>query len=737
MKFFLTSLLILIAIVTFGQERKIEKKVYSNFRAGKLDVALTELESLHDKYKEESFFYYWKAYIYMDKISELKKFNYTDISRDSASYYIQQSLRFLGEASQHLTPEHLTIDKEEFDVLFPGCNVIPPIGEKKYTNCVSLIKNDFNAKKDAIRELKYNLFLGELIEGYKKTGNQDISSFLKEIKPRVKLLPAKNPLFGEIAKATYMELANIRNQRELVQLQKELTDENWLYYIDNKTDEEFLSIVPDLEKMINNYYFKNLENQYQKIKNNLVELKIYVDDLAYRKKFIESDALKYLAFKYIDIKFSNSFIEQRKVLYNKIINEATIKLKELIEIQEKIERQKKFESVSFDVENFVENFDDNSKGWFEIENENELNKLVDGKFIIENKYDKARFFTATKIDLFGEHGGIIIINRISIDTKWINGNQDNSYEIVWGANVEGDFLSFGINAAGSYRFTNRRSGTNNIVINWMESEHINKKGSNVLSVRENEGKLEFYINYFKVNECDLIESFGQQIGLLVNGAQRIEFDDLKVAFTETGLGGPIIDDGYGPGVEDIDGNNYKTVYIGTQEWMAENLKVNKYNDGTSIPNITDKTKWANNTTGAWCNHNNDASKNTKYGKLYNWHAVSGRKNVCPTGWHVPSDAEWTVFTDYLGGESVAGGKMKEEGTISWNSPNIEAVNTSLFTGLPGGFREYNGYYDTIGGWGNWWSSTRAWYRVLNNSNGRVYRYNGNEKIGLSVRCLKD
>ena len=114
--------------------------------------------------------------------------------------------------------------------------------------------------------------------------------------------------------------------------------------------------------------------------------------------------------------------------------------------------------------------------------------------------------------------------------------------------------------------------------------------------------------------------------------------------------------GYGSNITDAEGNSYKTVYIGTQQWMGENLKTSKYSDGTTIPNITDNT-WQNNTTGAWAYYNNDAANNAKYGKLYNWYAVSpttnGNKNICPTGWHVPTDAEWTVLTDYLGGESVA------------------------------------------------------------------------------------
>ena len=146
--------------------------------------------------------------------------------------------------------------------------------------------------------------------------------------------------------------------------------------------------------------------------------------------------------------------------------------------------------------------------------------------------------------------------------------------------------------------------------------------------------------------------------------------------------------GYGANVTDVEGDIYKTVYIGTQHWRGENLKVSKYNDGSAIPNITDNTEWTKLTTGAWSYYNNDAANKANYGKLYKWYAVSkttnGNKNLCPTGWHVPTYAEWNVLTEYLGGDSVAGGKMKEVGTTNWISPNIDATNTSLFTGLPGG-----------------------------------------------------
>ena len=203
--------------------------------------------------------------------------------------------------------------------------------------------------------------------------------------------------------------------------------------------------------------------------------------------------------------------------------------------------------------------------------------------------------------------------------------------------------------------------------------------------------------------------------------------------------------GYGSNITDVEVNSYKTVYIGTQQWMGENLKVSKYSDGTTIPNITDNTQWGIITTGAWAYYNNVASNNSKYGKLYNWYAVSpitnGNKNICPTGWHVPTDAEWTVLMDYLGGAGVSGGKMKQVSTTSWKSPNTDATNMSLFTGLPGGFRGSSGYR-YIDCEGYWWSSSEAntyyaWYRYLSSVHGGAVRTNYDKANGFSVRCLRD
>ncbi|HOG37272.1 MAG TPA: FISUMP domain-containing protein, partial [Paludibacteraceae bacterium] len=192
---------------------------------------------------------------------------------------------------------------------------------------------------------------------------------------------------------------------------------------------------------------------------------------------------------------------------------------------------------------------------------------------------------------------------------------------------------------------------------------------------------------------------------------------------------------------DIDGNTYKTVTIGTQTWMAENLKVTKYNNGTNIPNVTDATAWSSLTTGAYCNYNNDRSNVATYGRLYNWYAVNTGK-LAPTGWHVPTDAEWATLTTYLGGGSVAGGKLKETGTTHWASPNTGATNETGFTALPGGNRDYHGAFYGIGYYGSWWSASErgtytAWYRNMLYFDSNVGRSNYDKEVGFSVRCVRD
>jgi uncharacterized protein (TIGR02145 family) len=202
-------------------------------------------------------------------------------------------------------------------------------------------------------------------------------------------------------------------------------------------------------------------------------------------------------------------------------------------------------------------------------------------------------------------------------------------------------------------------------------------------------------------------------------------------------------------VTDIDGHIYQTVQIGTQTWMAENLRTTKYRNGDLIPNVTNATQWSLLTTGAWVHYNNDSQYENPYGKLYNWFTVADPRNVCPTGWHVPTDAEWSTFINYLdptanGGNNTnnAGGKMKSIGTQYWQSPNGGATNESGFSGLPGGYRLYDGTFYLVGNYGSWWSSAEydtasALTRFLYYSLGSVSRDHGYKEDGLSVRCLRD
>jgi uncharacterized protein (TIGR02145 family) len=197
---------------------------------------------------------------------------------------------------------------------------------------------------------------------------------------------------------------------------------------------------------------------------------------------------------------------------------------------------------------------------------------------------------------------------------------------------------------------------------------------------------------------------------------------------------------------DIDGNVYKTIQIGTQTWMAENLKTTKYRDGTSIPIEMDSTSWSKLTTGAYCNYNNDANNSIIFGRLYNWYAVNDSRKIAPIGWHIPTYDEWATLANYLGGRSVAGGKLKEIGTSHWKVLNTGATNETGFTALPGGRRTLsnvrNGVFEDLGFSGLWWSSTEtmsatAFARDMNYASTDVFIYDSGKSDGYSVRCVKD
>jgi uncharacterized protein (TIGR02145 family) len=194
-------------------------------------------------------------------------------------------------------------------------------------------------------------------------------------------------------------------------------------------------------------------------------------------------------------------------------------------------------------------------------------------------------------------------------------------------------------------------------------------------------------------------------------------------------------------VIDIDGNVYHTVTIGSQEWMSENLKVTRYRNGDSISNITDDQDWDKLSTGAWCEINNEVTNAGKFGHLYNWYAVEDIRGLCPEGWHVPSDGEWSVLVDFLGGEQEAGGKLKSTDTLLWRSPNAGACDLVGFSGLPGGSRWQEGQFLYFGYYGLWWTATEdtgefAFYRYLAFDNPGCFSNQYRKNNGCSVRCIK-
>ena len=201
------------------------------------------------------------------------------------------------------------------------------------------------------------------------------------------------------------------------------------------------------------------------------------------------------------------------------------------------------------------------------------------------------------------------------------------------------------------------------------------------------------------------------------------------------------------------GYDYATVQIGDQCWFSENLRNENYENGDAIPSNLSDSEWQSMTSGAVAVYGEDAGCNNyspdidacdpaqslnEYGRLYNWYAVDDARGLCPSGWHVPTDGEWTVMTDHLGGSSIAGGQMKT--TYGWYDGG-NGTNSSGFSGLPGGFRSNGGYFGSAGSSGYWWSSSpggsSAWGRALYNDDENVSRGNYVPRSGFSVRCVRD
>lgn len=228
-------------------------------------------------------------------------------------------------------------------------------------------------------------------------------------------------------------------------------------------------------------------------------------------------------------------------------------------------------------------------------------------------------------------------------------------------------------------------------------------------------------------------------GVVTHKISVKEFDVDSIIFYKPQVHNP-------PTVVDIDGNVYKIVTIGEQTWMAENLKTTKYNNGISIPLVTDNTVWVSNINNqtskpmmSW--YNNDITNKTVYGALYNWYALSsttnGKKNICPIGWHIPSDAEWTILENYIGTQVAK--KLKSK--TGWKD-EINGTDDYGFSGFPGGYRGVNGTFYSSGTLGYWWNSTsydiyESWTRNMFYADDAVEKSRGSKAAGFSVRCVMD
>lgn len=195
-------------------------------------------------------------------------------------------------------------------------------------------------------------------------------------------------------------------------------------------------------------------------------------------------------------------------------------------------------------------------------------------------------------------------------------------------------------------------------------------------------------------------------------------------------------------VSDIDGNIYHTITIGSQVWLAENLRTTRYRNGDPIEKISNNSRWSSTVNGAFCDYENDNTNFIKYSYLYNWYAVADSRNIAPAGWHIPSDEEWARLINFLGGERIAGGKLKESGIDHWATRTTGATNESGFTALPGGYRFNDGSFYYISYQAYWWSATPysdsdAWFRNVFNDKISVTRDTFGKNLGFSVRCIKD
>jgi uncharacterized protein (TIGR02145 family) len=195
-------------------------------------------------------------------------------------------------------------------------------------------------------------------------------------------------------------------------------------------------------------------------------------------------------------------------------------------------------------------------------------------------------------------------------------------------------------------------------------------------------------------------------------------------------------------VKDVEGNIYPTTTIGQKVWMAENLRTTKYNDGTPILLVTGDNEWGSLKKAAYCWYNNNIENGLEYGALYNYSAATSKK-ICPVGWHVASNEEWTTLVAVLGNEATAGNKLKEAGMDHWNNALVAVTNEYDFTALPAGYRAFTGNFPADGNnYAIWWTTSefdaeKAWNRGLYFNTPRIFNGYRDKRSGFSIRCVKD
>jgi uncharacterized protein (TIGR02145 family) len=764
MKLILLLSFILFSIIVLGQTRKIEKRVYSNYREGKFDLALQELEDLSSKFEENAFFHYWKAYIYMAKINQMKKMEWVELNRNVCLNLIQNTNQELDLALIKLTINELSFDKEGLMTLFPGCidkNFIDP---DIYINCPSCrtngvdarnakeLKKKFNEYKEYISQLYYNVNLVETANQY-ISGKPDIESFIISIRSRVKDNPSKNPLDGEMSKQLFLDVTAIRNKIVLAKMKD--CDQCLLSYLKTKKEEEFLSIVPEIEKIINSYYFKRftdrINNNHKDAELVIGGYNMYIETLKTELQTLNSNPTQFLIKEYGFSGFSTKFIEERKVLCNQTIqlaiqkkeeyiiaemNRNAIKIsKEIISennyglkdqlteceefitkyqrynsydsygkirkrkediiaylnaLNNAINKEKEFNSIH-QYENVIkETFENNNKlEWTENENENLLVKLNNNTLKIYSK----KSLNINSICRFKlTPGEDLEINEflLSTSTEWKSGSDNDNFGIIFGAQGILNYYCFGISANGNYNLCKFTNGSYTNLIALKPSTEIKQKGKNVISVIKNRETIELYINYIKVDNIILTDFFGEEIGLNVSGNQEVEFKDYVVSYNLSKIYKEI-KYGAGPIIKDIDGNSYKTTYIGTDHWIAENLNVSKFRNGELIPQAKSAEEWDNaydQKKPCWCYLNFNATNGKIFGKLYNWYAVNDSRGLAPDGWHVASSNDYSELLSI----TKNGNDLKSK--TRWKLKN--GLDKYGFSALPGFSLDfyigYSGHY---------------------------------------------